>query len=98
MTGCSREVRSLAMERMRTRASWVLALAWVAGSSSRAAGADADSPGPPRFETDAAPILRAYCWKCHGGEALAAGLDMRSLPLLLSGGKSGPAIARGSAE
>ena len=28
----------------------------------------------------------------------AAGLDMRSLPLLLVGGKSGPALHRGSAD
>jgi hypothetical protein len=51
---------------------------------------------PPKFETDIVPILRAYCWKCHGSEGRAAGLDMRSLPLLLAGGKSGPAIQRGN--
>ncbi|MBI1918716.1 MAG: PSD1 domain-containing protein [Planctomycetes bacterium] len=50
------------------------------------------------FEADVVPILRAYCWKCHGGEGRAAGLDMRSLPLLLAGGKSGPAVNRGSAD
>lgn len=53
---------------------------------------------PLQFEADVVPILRAYCWKCHGGEGRAAGLDMRSLPLLLSGGKSGAAVVRGSAE
>src|SRR5436305_1124634 len=50
-----------------------------------------------QFETEVVPILRAYCWKCHGGEGRASGLDMRSLPLLLAGGKSGPAVHRGSA-
>jgi cytochrome c553 len=53
---------------------------------------------PVVFESDVAPILRAYCWKCHGGEGRSAGLDMRSLPLLLAGGKSGPAIVRGAAQ
>jgi cytochrome c553 len=53
---------------------------------------------PPMFERDVAPILTAYCWKCHGSEARVAELDLRSLPLLLKGGKSGPAIVRGSAE
>jgi hypothetical protein len=57
----------------------------------------ADPSKPLRFEADVVPILRAYCWKCHGGEGRATGLDMRSLPLLLAGGKSGPAIVRGSA-
>ncbi len=50
------------------------------------------------FEADVVPILRAYCWKCHGGEGRAGGLDMRSLPLLLAGGKSGSAVNRGSAD
>jgi len=51
---------------------------------------------PPHFETEVVPILRAYCWKCHGSEGRQAGLDLRSLPLILGGGKSGPAIERGS--
>src|SRR5436305_8335716 len=51
-----------------------------------------------QFETEVVPVLRAYCWKCHGGEGRAGGLDMRSLPLLLAGGKSGPAIKPGAAE
>lgn len=52
----------------------------------------------PIFERDVVPILKAYCWKCHGGEGRQKGLDMRSLPLLLRGGGGGPAIVRGSAE
>ncbi len=50
------------------------------------------------FESEIVPILRAYCWKCHGGEGRSAGLDMRSLPLLRKGGASGPAVVPGSAE
>ncbi len=50
------------------------------------------------FEKDVAPILKTYCWKCHGGGGLANGLDLRRRDLLLSGGKSGPAIVPGSAD
>src|SRR5436305_8195254 len=89
------------MHRVLTRAFWVIGastVAWVVGLSGRAV--TAEPPGSPQrllFETDVVPILRMYCWKCHGGEGRAGGLDMRSLPLLLAGGKSGPAIVRGAA-
>jgi hypothetical protein len=52
---------------------------------------------PLRFESDIVPILRAYCWKCHGGEGREADLDLRSLPLAVRGGKSGPALVAGTA-
>ena len=71
----------------------------ITGDSVSAEGADATaSSAAPVFESDVAPILRAYCWKCHGGEGRAGGLDMRSVPLLLAGGKGGPAIVAGSPE
>ena len=50
------------------------------------------------FEREIVPILTAYCWKCHGGEALEGDLDMRTLPLLLKGGTSGPALVRGRSK
>jgi len=49
------------------------------------------------FETHVAPILKTYCWSCHGAGGRVGGLDMRNLPLLLEGGKSGPAIVPGKA-
>jgi len=52
----------------------------------------------PVFEDGIHELFRLYCWKCHGGEDRQADLDLRSLPLLLKGGESGPAIVRGSAE
>lgn len=64
-----------------------------------ATAASADEPQTaPRFERDVVPILKAYCWKCHGGEARVADLDARALPLLLRGGKSGPAVQRGASQ
>ncbi len=69
----------------------------------RGRAAQADEPAPkrakePNFERDVHPLLKTYCWKCHGGEGYAAELDFRSLPLLLKGGKNGKVIEPGSAE
>jgi len=50
------------------------------------------------FENDIVPILFAYCLNCHGSEYRKAELDLRTLPLMLQGGKHGPAIVIGSAE
>jgi len=52
----------------------------------------------PVFEKDVVPILKSYCWSCHGVGGRSAELDLRTLPLLLRRGKHGPAIVRGSAE
>jgi len=52
----------------------------------------------PFFETRVHGLLKTYCWKCHGGEAREAGLDLRSLPLLLEGGKNGPSVVAGAPE
>ena len=60
--------------------------------------ADPISAADLTFEKDVAPILKTYCWKCHGGGGLANGLDLRRRDLLLAGGKSGPAIVPGKAD
>jgi Protein of unknown function (DUF1553)/Protein of unknown function (DUF1549)/Planctomycete cytochrome C len=82
-----------------------LALLGCAGflCASLAAGETAQKSPPnfecaPNFERDVAPILKAYCWHCHGGEARRGGLDVRTLPLILQGGNSGPAIVPGSSQ
>ncbi len=59
------------------------------------------APAPaqtPQFEKDVHPLLKTYCWKCHGGEGFAAELDLRSLPLIVKGSKNGKVIEPGSAE
>jgi hypothetical protein len=57
----------------------------------------ADKP-VPQFEKDVHPLLKTYCWKCHGGEGYAAELDLRSLPLILKGSKNGKVLEPGSPE
>lgn len=46
------------------------------------------------FERDVAPILKANCISCHGGEKkIQGGLRLTSRESLLKGGESGPAVS-----
>jgi hypothetical protein len=51
------------------------------------------------FETQIRPILRTYCFDCHGAnDKPEGGLDLRLRRLAVQGGDSGPAIAPGDCE
>jgi hypothetical protein len=50
------------------------------------------------FEADIVPILQARCAKCHGGEKLEAGLDVRRRFSLVKGGDSGSALVLGKPD
>jgi hypothetical protein len=52
-------------------------------------------PGPPRYETDVAPILRDHCFKCHGADERKGGLDLRSVAAMTHGGDNGAALVPG---
>lgn len=55
------------------------------------------APANLRFETSVRPILKAYCWQCHGeDQELKGGLDARLARFLLKGGQSGPAVVAGN--
>lgn len=52
--------------------------------------------GPLTYEDDVRPLLKAYCFHCHGeDEELAGGLDLRLQRMIVAGGDSGPAIVPG---
>jgi mono/diheme cytochrome c family protein len=51
-----------------------------------------------RFELYIRPILSAKCVACHGESKQEGGLRLDSLPEMLEGGESGPAIAKGKPE
>ncbi len=54
---------------------------------------------PPHFETEIRPILREYCFDCHGAvEELEGGLDLRLVHLMVSGGDSGAAVVPGDPD
>lgn len=44
------------------------------------------------LERDVLPTLTKNCLGCHGGLRQKGGLDMRTIPAMLKGGKSGPAV------
>ncbi len=50
------------------------------------------------FEGDVLPILNAHCLQCHGGVHQKNGLDLRTLPNVLKGGKSGAVVVPGKPE
>ncbi len=68
-----------------------LLAAWWLGTVSVAHAAE-----PLVFERDVRPVLKAYCFDCHGGDAkLSGGLDLRLKRFALKGGDTGPAIVPG---
>ena len=70
----------------------------VVAETSPTSAVESPEGHPLLFERDIVPIFNAYCVHCHGWVYRKGDLDLRSLPLVLQGGKSGPAIERGSAE
>ena len=59
----------------------------------------AKAPQHPTYERDVRPILKAYCFQCHGEEAELKGeLDLRLRRLIATGGESGQAIVPGNVK
>src|SRR5262245_17237253 len=79
------------------RSRWWGAAVALLGLSLPAAGEQAPAgDATPTFEKDVRPILKAYCFDCHGeGEKLRGGLDLRLQRLIVKGGDSGPAVVPG---
>lgn len=69
----------------------IIAVFWSACFAHRADAAQ------PLLERDVLPILTKNCMGCHGGLRKFGGLDLRTVPAMLAGGDSGPAIVAGDA-
>jgi mono/diheme cytochrome c family protein len=52
----------------------------------------------PSFAEDVRPLFQAKCVRCHGGKTRKADLDLRTLPAVLEGGESGPAVVPGKPD
>jgi hypothetical protein len=50
------------------------------------------------LERDVLPVLTKQCLGCHGGLRQKGGLDLRTVPAMLRGGKSGPALQAGKPD
>ena len=75
---------------MLNRIRLIAALALFACVTSRCAAEE------PSFEQHVRPILKAYCFDCHGdAEKLEGNLDLRLKRKIAAGGESGPAIVAG---
>ncbi|MEX0679161.1 MAG: PSD1 and planctomycete cytochrome C domain-containing protein [Pirellulales bacterium] len=58
-----------------------------------------DTGGKLTYEQHVRPILKANCFRCHGGEGETKGdLDLRLRRLIAAGGESGPAIVPGNRQ
>ena len=56
------------------------------------------SAAEPLLERDVLPILQKHCMGCHGGLKQEGKLDLRTLPAMLRGGDSGPAVVAGQPD
>ncbi|GIT31257.1 MAG: hypothetical protein Ct9H300mP1_33030 [Planctomycetaceae bacterium] len=71
----------------------LVAFGLLTASSATVAGAEESL-----LERDVLPILTKNCLGCHGGLKQEGGLDLRTMPSMLKGGESGPAIEKGHAD
>ncbi|MCC6509108.1 MAG: PSD1 domain-containing protein, partial [Pirellulaceae bacterium] len=88
-------LRALALQAMCLQALVVPLFSFIAlmplVTATRAAEAE--------FERDVRPILKAYCWHCHGEEPELGGeLDARLVRTLIKGGETGPAVVAGKPD
>ena len=69
---------------------------WIAGG---AKAAEVAAGGNVRITfRDVVPVMLRHCSLCHGATRKEAGLDLRTRPAMLKGGKNGPAIEPGHPE
>ena len=65
-------------------------------ASANAGNPQATQESPLTFEQHVRPILKVYCFDCHGeGDQLRGGVDLRLTRFMLRGGDSGPVLTPG---
>ncbi len=68
----------------------VFCLAWLCGAGLQS---NAIADNAVFFESNARAVLKTHCWHCHGEEEeIQAGLDLRLVRTMISGGDSGAAV------
>src|SRR6476646_3651603 len=82
---------------------YILPLAFLAARCVCTAAAAGTATAPEQaavsVETHVRPMLRTYCFDCHGAnEKPEGGLDLRLRRLIVKGGDSGPAVVPGDRE
>jgi WD40 repeat protein len=53
---------------------------------------------PVTFDDDVKPILRQYCWKCHGEDKQESDLNLQAFAALVRGGSGGKVVTPGRAS
>ncbi len=54
--------------------------------------------GPVSFARDLLPLFNETCIKCHGGDKIEKGLDMKSYSALMAGSERGAVVVPGDAS
>ena len=54
--------------------------------------------GSVSFAKDVLPIFESTCFKCHGGDKMEKGLDLRTYDSVMLGSQNGAVIAAGNAD
>ncbi len=57
-----------------------------------------DGDSPFGFSQRIKPIMAKFCFECHGGKNIEAGLDLRTIESMLKGGEGGPVLVSGKPE
>ncbi len=80
----------------------LLAIAVTACGAQDATAATESAPtpvtGPISFIKDVMPIFESRCIKCHGGDSIKEGLDLKTYESLMAGSKNGSVITPGNAN
>src|SRR5262245_39166591 len=76
----------------------LVVLPLLLGPAARAEDGDESGKQSPAarvafFEKDVLPLLKANCYKCHGGGKPRGGLRLTSREAILKGGDTGPAVS-----